>query len=204
MIQIASTAPPLDSPEASWLALRVLTLAEGMGLLRGSGPIRRLDRAVLERIARTASASGIGRGVLPSLRRADRPERIEPALRQLYEALERSPAPAAEWGALLPVLGPDLLSELLGISASSIRRYAGAARRTPDAIAERLHYLALVVSDLTGSYNDLGIRRWFVRPRTHLDGRSPRQLLRGDWRVDGESAVRVRELAYALTAPIAT
>lgn len=204
MIQIASTAPPLDSPEASWLALRVLTLAEGMGLLRGMGPIRRLDRGVLERVARNASASGIGRDVLARLRSADRPERIEPALRQLYEALERSPAPAAEWRVLLPTLGPDLLSELLGISASSIRRYATASRRTPDQVAERLHHLALVVSDLVGSYNDLGIRRWFVRPRVQLDGRSPRQLLKGDWKVDSEGAVRVRDLAFAATAPLGT
>jgi len=36
----------------------------------------------------------------------------------------------------------------------------------------RLHWLALVVEALEGSYNPIGIRRWFARPATakHLGG----------------------------------
>lgn len=205
VIQIESVAPPLNSAEVASLAVRILSVAETMGLLPRREPIRRLDRGVLERVAKSASASaGIGRDVLADLRRADRPERIEPAVRRLYEALERSPAPATEWGTLMPTLGQDLLAELLGISASSLRRYAAGRRRTPDEVADRLHFLALVVSDLTGSLNEFGIRRWFVRPRVQLDGRSPLQLLRGAWRVDAEGPGRVRALAFALTAPLGT
>jgi hypothetical protein len=37
-------------------------------------------------------------------------------------------------------------------------------------VAERLHWLAMVVADLAGSYNALGIRRWFERPRALLGG----------------------------------
>lgn len=205
MIQVESVASPLDSPAAASWALRVLSAAEAMGLLRGTDPIRRLDRAAIERVARSASTSaGIGRDVLAELRRADRPDRIEPVLRRLYEALERSPAPTTEWRTLTEALGAELLTDLLGISQSSLRRYLSASRRTPDAIADRLHFIALVVGDLAGSLNDFGLRRWFQRPRTQLEGRSPAQLLKGRWRADTPSAEHVRALAYASTAPLGT
>lgn len=206
MIQVESVAPPLDTPEVAALAVRILTVAEAMGLLPAGDPIRRLDRGVLERVARSAStAAGIGREVLADLRHAeDHPEQFGPALRRLYEALERSPTPATEWRTLEGVLGADLLAQLVGVSASSLRRYQSASRRTPDAVADRLHFLALVVADLTGSLNEFGVRRWFQRPRTQLGGKAPVQLLRGGWSSDSPAAERVRALAYALTAPLGT
>jgi hypothetical protein len=57
----------------------------------------------------------------------------------------------------------------------------------------------MVVSDLAGGYNPFGIRRWFHRPRTALDGRTPRQLLKKNWSSDSESARKVRALAAALS-----
>lgn len=206
VIQLESIAPPLDRPRIGLLAVRLLTVAETMGLLPRDKPIRRLDQAVLEGVAqRATAAAGIGREALADLRDAHRrPDRMEPALRRLYEALERSPSPTTEWGSLLGTLGPELLWRLLGISASSLRRYAAARRGTPDDVAERLHFLALIVTDLTGSLNDFGVRRWFTRPRVALDGRSPAQLLKGRWTPDGAGPARVRALAYALTAPLGT
>jgi S1-C subfamily serine protease len=65
-----------------------------------------------------------------------------------------------EWNS---ILGPDLLGRLLGISPSSVRRYRGAARTTPDDVAGRLHFLSLVVADLSRAYNDIGVRQWFNR-----------------------------------------
>lgn len=204
MIQIESTAPPLDSPAAAAWALRVLSAAEAMGLLRGGAPIRRLDLRTIEPAVRNASAAaGIGRDMLAELRRA-RPERIEVVLQRLYDALEHSPAPSSEWPTVVGTLGPELLADLVGVSQSSLRRYANGLRRTPDDIAERLHVIALVVGDLAGSLNEFGLRRWFQRPRAQLDGRSPAQLLRGRWRADAPAAERVRALAYAATAPLAT
>ena len=205
MIQLESVAPPLDKPRVALLAVRLLTIAETMGLLPNDRPIRRLDRAVIEGVAQRAATAGIAREALADLRRAERrPEGMEPALRRLYEALERSPSPATEWQGLLATLGPELLSQLLGISTSSLRRYTAKTRRTPDDIADRLHFLSLVVSDLTGSLNDFGVRRWFARPRSALDGRSPAQLLKGSWTSDGANATRVHDLARALTAPLGT
>lgn len=77
--------------------------------------------------------------------------------------------PEREWRRLVELFGPDRLAELLGTSASSVRRYSGRARSTPDDIAGRLHFLALTVGDLAGAYNEVGIRRWFERQRSQLD-----------------------------------
>jgi hypothetical protein len=71
-------------------------------------------------------------------------------------------------------------------------------------VAARLHFLALVVGDLAGSYNDVGIRRWFHRKRTLLDGRSPASLLKGEWDPDEEGPARVRQLARDLVSLSAT
>ena len=98
--------------------------------------------------------------------------------RGVHDALDQSPAPMAEWPALQEVLGPELLAGLVGVSASSTRRYASGARATPDPIAVRLHFVALVVGDLAGAYNDIGVRRWFQRPRTRLDGNTPARAAR--------------------------
>jgi hypothetical protein len=77
---------------------------------------------------------------------------------------------------------------------------------TPQDVAERLHWLALIVGDLLGSYNDYGIRRWFERKRTALGGRSPREVLElvGDWSPDDPKVAKVRDLAASLAALGAT
>ena len=46
--------------------------------------------------------------------------------------------------------GGELLGCLVGVSVSSTRRYLSRARHTPDAVAARLHFIALVVGDLAG------------------------------------------------------
>ena len=40
-----------------------------------------------------------------------------------------------EWRGVHDVLGGDVLAQLLGISASSLRRYLSGSRTTPDEIA---------------------------------------------------------------------
>jgi transcriptional regulator with XRE-family HTH domain len=102
------------------------------------------------------------------------------------------------------VLEPDQLALLLGVSASSLRRYLSGERDTPDDVADRLHHVALIVGDLAGAYNDVGIRRWFDRKRTALGGRTPASLLAGEWRPDDEGPQKVRELARSLVTLSAT
>lgn len=120
------------------------------------------------------------------------------ALLRLAAALEDSAAPAAEWPAMRAIFGDEMLGTLVEVSPASLRRYAGGERATPQEVADRLHWVALVVADLAGAYNDFGMRRWFERPRSQLDGKSPRQLLGRGWHVDGKAAQRVRALAGVL------
>jgi hypothetical protein len=127
------------------------------------------------------------------------PARLETLINRLDSALSESPMPERELGELLRVYDYEGLASLLGTSVASLRRYAAASRTVPDAIANRIHYIALVTSDLAGSYNDFGLRRWWERPRTSLDGRSPRSALGAAWDPDGPSAVSVAELARSLT-----
>ena len=87
---------------------------------------------------------------------------------------------------------------------SSLRRYLSGARSTPDEVAARLHFLALVTGDLAGAYNDVGIRRWFVRPRKLLGDRAPAHLLERTWRPEDPGPRRVRDLARALVPSPAT
>lgn len=115
----------------------------------------------------------------------------------VLDAAEDSPVPDAEWDPLTRILGEELPA-LLGVSSSSVARYHSGDRRTPDSVAARLHALTLIVSDLSGSYNDYGIRRWFKRSRRALEGRAPADILRGDWDPDGTDVRAVRNLAAEL------
>ncbi len=98
-------------------------------------------------------------------------------------------------------LGEDL-ARLLNISPSSLARYRSGERVTPDIVAARLHFIAMVVSELAGSYNNFGIRRWFKRHRSALKDKSPEQILSGDWTVDREEVVHVRDLARSLLGAV--
>jgi hypothetical protein len=116
------------------------------------------------------------------------------------QSSQNPPAPAYEWLGLSHILGVDLLTRLIGISTSSARRDLSGARSTPDEVAARLHFLALVIGDLAGAYNDIGIRRWFERPRTLLGHHSPVQLLTLQWRPEDSGPQQVRQLAHALVS----
>ena len=129
----------------------------------------------------------------------DTAERMLAQVNRMVEALDHSPSPRTEWAPMRATLGDEALGLLVGVAEVSLRRYAAGTRQTPQRIAERLHWLALVVADLAGGYNDFGIRRWFERPRSQLQGQSPRQTLGEEWGVDDAAALRVRALASALT-----
>jgi hypothetical protein len=145
--------------------------------------------------------AGIGQDAAAEILGRPTPARLGALIGRLDDALTDSPLPERELGELTRVLGADLLAALVGISPVSLRRYAAKSRNVPDLVAARVHMLALVVADLGGAYNDLGIRRWFERPRTQLGGKSPRQMLRGTWTPDDPAAQRVRALASELVGP---
>lgn len=205
-IRIQAVAEPFESadPEATRDAVEALVLADAMGLLEGQ-EVERLDLAALRRVARAASDAGIA--TLPTAAlsaRWVRPDRLAEAVRTLREALEGSATPAREWAAMVGVFGVDELARLVGVSVSSLRRYAAGTRPTPDPVAARLHFLARVVAELKGAYNDVGVRRWFHRKRTALGNKAPGQLLRGEWHPEGRAAQRVLALARSLAFSPAT
>jgi hypothetical protein len=199
--------PPWGTTLGPLLAA-LLTRSVAMGVLAGK-PVTRLDAAVVKRLATALQRHRIGANagiilaplVIEPARVIDdaTQQRVADGLNRLSEALEASATPSTEWPAMRGVFGDEMLVELLGVAPSSLRRYASGERATPDEVAARLHWLAMVVADLAGGYNDFGIRRWFERPRSQLDGRSPRQTLGAAWTPDDATAVHVRTLASVLS-----
>jgi hypothetical protein len=207
-VQIESIESPLlETGTAASLALALVARAQTMGFL----PVRRsrrieLDRAFLEELAEQIRRSGIAAAATTALVQAARTEpvdneRVVDALRATLAGVDASPHPEGEWEPARELVGDDLLARLLAVSPSSLRRYASGERQTPDYVAWRLHLVARVLADLIGSYNDYGIRRWFDRRRTALDGATPAQLFEAAESEDDERLGRVLALAEELTGP---
>lgn len=186
------------------LAVEAWRRAEAMGLAELDAT--RLEAADVARLLQRVKDAGIAR--LPALRfdNVELPTVAEAgALLQLViDALEASPAPRYEWPAVSRIIDAEQLAALLNVSVSSLKRYASGERETPDEVAARLHHVALIVGDLAGAYNEVGVRRWFERKRTALNGRAPAALLAGDWNPDDASPLKVRELARSLVSLGAT
>lgn len=187
---------------AAVAAAMVVSLAETLHLVPHAGN-GNLDRSRVLAAFDAFAGEGVGVAASTLVRSSYTPESVARAGTALIEAVEQSPMPDREWGALSDELGDALLSRLTSSSVVSVRRYRGAQRPTPDPVAVRLHHLALLVSYLSGSYNSFGIRRWFERPRHALDGRSPTELLTGEWSPDDPDVRAVTGLAASLMHPIA-
>jgi hypothetical protein len=203
MIRIESAKSPFTSSRLVFQVVTVLGRADAMGLLPADEHIETLDLASFRKAVRHIHRAGIARNVQLDLEDSSVPN-LERSLETLNLALEESPAPEFEWIRQVDVLGPELLARLLGISASSIRRYHANARTTPDEVAEKLHFLSLLVGDLAGAYNEIGIRQWFERKRAQLDGHTPLDWLKARWKPTQPGPRRVQELARALVASPAT
>jgi len=203
-LHIQSVRSPFDDPRLASAAIGALTRADAMGLL--PSPVTCLDHTAIQGLETGMAEAGIGRGFLAELQRMSRSDAalLSTLLKKINEALDQSPAPAHEWRTLQAILGMELLTRLLGVSLSSMRRYISGSRSTPDAIAARLHFLAFIVGDLGGAYNDIGVRRWFDRPRERLDGDTPARALGHEWSPEDDGPRRVRDLARALISSPAT
>ena len=203
-VRSASKTEPMSGRTVRGLLVDAWRRAEGMGVVTTEpGAIESAD---LERLLHGVRSAGIARE--PALR-FDNVEPLsgdeaEEMLRFVIRALDASPVPQFEWPAVSRVLDTEQLAGLLNISVSSLRRYLSSERDTPDEIAARLHHLALIVGDLSGAYNEVGVRRWFGRPRTALDGKTPASILTGDWDPDADAPQQVRALARSLVSLSAT
>ena len=199
MIRIGAISAPLDRPALLGPAIDLVRRALATGLLAERPDIERLDLALVRDIAEEASAAGVGRdAAVGILGRPRSPERLAGFIGRLAEALVASPLPDRELRVLASVFDLDDLGRLTGTSTVSLRRYLARSRTVPDALAARVHWLALVTGDLLGAYSEIGARRWFERPRSALDGRAPATILRGAWDPDDPEVEAVRALAAAL------
>jgi uncharacterized protein (DUF2384 family) len=199
MIQFTSISDPLArDPAAARAAVRVVAWAHYLRLLGEiDGPVE-LDRALLLATFEGLSAAGVAQHAGLMLQQATEPGDYRELLDAALDQIEHCPLPDAEWASVTEVLTESLLAELVAISPVSLRRYAAGTRTTPDDVALRLHFLALLIVDLSGAYNDHGIRRWFDRPRQALGGRRPRDLLGASFDPDAPDTGRLRDLAAAL------
>jgi hypothetical protein len=197
----ASVLDPMHHPELAWRAREITRHAEAMGLLDEPGS---LDQPRFSDALRNLAAHGIAADAVALIQertgRGSR-QRLAGVLDRVREALEDSSVPDLELRHLQRLFGWEELAALLGTSVGSLRRYASNQRATPDRIAARAHWLAGTVADLRDAYNDAGVRRWFVRPRTALRGRRPVEVLTGDWDPDQAEVREVRDLAAWLAQP---
>lgn len=192
--------PAALSADVAAEAARVMARAEAMGLIEVVEG-HALDSSLLHTALDALLRAGIGRQLVQV---DDAAGNSRGALELLNQSIEACAYPKTEWSSVSDILGIELLTALVGVSPSSVKRYATGERETPDLAAARLHFLAMLIADLLGSYNRYGVRRWFERPRKPLGGQSPREALGPHWQPDDPAAQRIADLAQALTSLGAT
>lgn len=201
---IRSVCEPFDRPEVGQPAVELVGLAEAMGLVPEEVELRVLDWEAVQGVVGGIARAGIATALAPRLEETHEPAELGALLRRLTAILRENPAPEFEWRRLQKVLPADELSKLVNVSVASVTRYGAGARKTPDVVAARLHFLVRIVHHLEGAYNEVGVRRWFQRPRAALGRRAPAEVLRGEWDPDAEAPLRVLELARSLNDPPAS
>jgi hypothetical protein len=203
--RIVSVEDPLGEPRVVPLCFALLARAQVMGFLpEDVDGETRLDRALISGVGRRLAGVGVAQEQALALRQAAEQQdgdRIAYALQRTIESVDASPLPDGEWQPARELLGEELLTRLLGISASSLRRYAAGERTTPDEVAWRLHAIARILAALVGSYNGYGVRRWFDRPRQALDGQTPAELVAAATDEEDERLRAAIELAESLVGP---
>jgi len=199
-LRIESVSEPFDEPASAATVLQLFARAETMGLIPET--IARqdaitIDHLTVRRLLKHLREAGLASASSLRLPGAQ-PDEVSLVLLEALDALDASPYPQGEWDVLREIVGDRLLARMLRVSESSIRRYTAGGRRTPDEVAWRLHAIGGIVSALRGSYNEYGVRRWFDRPRSALDGRTPADVIATTGREDEEGFERVVALADEL------
>jgi len=203
-VRIESESMP--APEVGPVWWELLSSADGVGLISLEVGPEAPDLPLLRELLRLLDEAGVAKRLIVRLKKVDPsdPEKTGELIRGVLDALRASPLPQYEWKAMVGLFGVAELGILLNISDSSLNRYANGSRATPDLIAERLHFIALVVGDLRGAYNEVGVRRWWHRTRFALDGCAPATLLLDNWTPDDPGPRAISELAHSLLFATAT
>lgn len=102
---------------------------------------------------------------------------------------------------LVRIFGTGPLAHMLAASPIDIASYAAGDIPIPERIAERALFLSALTECLLGAYGEQGVNDWFDRPRIRLGDRTPRELLRGEWRPSDLNQLGIFELAHSLVGP---
>ena len=171
-LRLRSAQAPLDDPSVAYRAARLLGHLEAMGLLPDERAVTELSVDVLRGALEAASNAGLPVDLVQFDIGLKGPSELPQSLDDLEAIVENNPA-TTELPSVTMWLGTDLSSELVGVSTSSLARYLTNRRSVPDDVAWRAHQACLLIGDLAGSYNEVGMRRWMVRERRELSGMSP-------------------------------
>ena len=200
MLRFRSAESPFDDPMIAGQAARLLSLAEAVGLWQPGRLVVVLDGDVFSEALHAIAEAGVATYAPFEWESYAHKSSVDFVswMNRVRIAVAESPVPEIELPRLDALFGAGRLAESVGVAESSLRRYVDQIRETPDLVAERAHLLTRIVGDLSGSYNERGVRRWFERPRSQLDGRAPAEILKGDWSPDDPDVVRVAALAGEL------
>ena len=111
------------------------------------------------------------------------------------------------WDNVQDTLGFDLMATLvtgeedLGVARHKLAEYDVNPHDLPEEVVERFNFITKIMKHIAGSFNDYGMKRWFLRRRTQLQGISPAQVLTGDWKPNEEWPQKVLQLAETLSRP---
>ncbi|MHB1582794.1 MAG: hypothetical protein ACYCU7_00395 [Acidimicrobiales bacterium] len=190
MLRLRSAEHPFDDTRVAGQAARLLALVEATGVWAPGEIVSVLDLTLFEDALGALADAGVApTAVLDAGAYAQKPAPdIAEWIAGLRDAVAMSPVPDLELPKLDALFGNDRLARLVGVGASTMRRYVARERPVSDEVAQRVHLVTRIVGELAGSFNERGIRKWFERPRRQLDGRSPEEVLRAAWESDGEAA----------------
>ena len=200
LLRLHSAEHPFDDVRVAGQAARLLALVEATGAWQLSGIVEQLDLPLFQDALSSLGAVGVAASAaLEAEGYAQKPsEDFARWISHLRDVVVSSPIPDTELPKLDALFKTEPLAGLLGIGASSLRRYLADERRVPDDVANRVHLVTRIVGDLAGFYNERGIRHWFTRPRAQLHGRTPADVLHEAWDSEEDAADRVVDLAAEL------
>ena len=97
--------------------------------------------------------------------------------------------PAARVASVVAILSAPLSASLLGVPEETFRAWTAESEPVPDEALARLAFLEELIGRLGGHHDELGVRRWFDRPRQELAGKAPREMLVGAWSPEDRALV---------------
>lgn len=191
-------------PRLAFLAITLAVQMKTIGFLPCDFDTLNLDMQVLQSMLKTLSESGLKLAFqikdLPDFS----PTEMVVAIEEVLKDLTRTPFPDLEFQSAVNFLSLPLLATLLGCEEFRLNEIRTKRSQFPSELQEKLHFVILIISALSGTYRNAGIREWFNRKRSKLEDRSPADILHGNWSPADDDAKRVGQLAWDLVGLGAT